>query len=371
MRLILTVNAGFNLVNFRAGLIAALIADGHELVALVPPSPQDARLRAMGMAVEALPMDAKGMNPVADLALMARMRRAFRQIRPDAVLSWTIKNNLYGALAARPLGVPTLPNVTGLGTAFLGGGLTTRLVERLYRHAFGDPPVVFFQNDDDRALFEARGLVRPEQAHGLPGSGVDLRRFGLTPLPESGPRFLMVSRLIHDKGVVEYVEAARHLARRHPRARCHLLGPRGAANRTAIDDATLDAWLADGVVTWHDAVEDVRPHMAAADVVVLPSYREGRPRILLEAAACGRPVVTTDVPGCRDAVRAGETGLLARVRDAGDLARAMAEMVEMGPDRRAEMGHAARAFAEDAFDERIVIDAYRTALAQVQAAAAP
>jgi len=374
MRLILTVNAGFNLVNFRAGLIAGLIADGHELVALVPPSDHDDALRAMGMAVEPLAMDARGMNPLADLALIARMRAAFRRLRPDAVLSWTIKTNLYGAMAAAPLGLPVIPNVSGLGTAFLGAGATTRLVEMLYRRAFRRLGAVFFQNGEDRDLFVGRGLVRGDQARLLPGSGVDLARFAPAPLPgseagsepEAGPAFLMVARVLRDKGAAEFAEAARLTRARHPGARFTLLGPMGAANRTAIPRATLDGWLAEGAMEWHDAVADVRPHLARADVVVLPSYREGMPRTLLEAAAMGRPAIATDVPGCRDAVAAGETGLLCAVRDAGDLARAMEEMIAMGPAARAAMGAAARRRAERLFDEARVIDAYRAALAALQ-----
>lgn len=363
MHLVLTVNAGFNLVNFRTGLIRALQADGHRLTALVPPSRHDDALRAMGLEVASLPMDPAGLNPLRDVGLLARMGAALRRLGPDAVLSWTIKNNLYAGLAGQALGMPVLPNVTGLGTAFLRGGTAARLAETLSRRAFARAPAVFFQNDDDRARFVARGLVAPARARALPGSGVDLARFAPAPLPDAGPRFLMVSRLIRDKGVAEYAEAARRLRATHPGARCAFVGPLAAANRGAVDAATLDRWRAEGAVAWHDAVDDVRPQLRAADVVVLPSYREGRPRTLIEAAAMGRPVVATDVPGCRDAVRAGETGLLAAPRDAGDLARAMAEMVEMGPARRAAMGRAARAFAEAAFDERIVIDAYRAALA--------
>lgn len=364
MHLVLTVNAGFNLVNFRAGLMRALLADGHRVTALVPPSEHDATLRGWGVETYPLEMDAKGASPVADYALMRRMRDAFRELRPDAVLSWTIKNNIYGALAARPLGIPVVPNVTGLGTAFLSSGLMARVAQGLYRRAFAKLPVVFFQNGDDRALFEQRRLVRSDQAVQLPGSGIDLTRFDVPPLPGT-PRFTMIARLLRDKGVAEYMEAAARVRIAHPEARFDLVGPLGVANRSAIDAPTLEGWLAEGHVSWHGALADVRPVIATSDVIVLPSYREGMPRTLLEGAAMGRPAVTTDVPGCRDAIVAEETGLLANVRDGADLARACTRMIALGAEGRARMGQAARARMEALFDERLVIDAYRKALADL------
>ncbi|MGR3433963.1 MAG: glycosyltransferase family 4 protein [Shimia sp.] len=369
MHLMLTANAGFNLVNFRAGLIRALAADGHRLTALVPPSDADAALRAMGLTVRPLPMDPKGTAPHRDLALTGRILRALRRDRPEALLSWTIKNNVYGGLAARATGVPLLPNVTGLGTAFLAGGPMTRVAEALHARAFRAAPVVFYQNRDDRALFEARGLARPAQGVLLPGSGVDTARFAPVPLPgdPDAPHFAMVARLLRDKGCAEFAAAAAQVAAAHPGARFTFVGPMGAANRSAIDRATLDGWLAQGAVGWAGSVEDVRPAIAGADCVVLPSYREGMPRALLEAAAMGRPVIATDVPGCRDALVPGETGLLARVRDAGDLARAMEAMIALGPAGRAAMGAAGRARIVAHFDEALVVAAYRRALAGMRA----
>lgn len=369
MKLLLTANTSFKLANFRAGLLRALREDGHELVALVPEDSHTETLHALGCRVRRLRMDNKGTSPLRDGALALRLWRVFAAERPDAICGFTIKNNIYGALAARRLGIPFLPNVTGLGTAFIHDGLVNRVVKRLYRRAFGPLPAVFFQNPDDRALFEAERMIRPDQVRMLPGSGIDLAAFAPAPLPGRGGglRFLLVARLLRDKGVNEFVEAARRLRAEGLNARFQLLGPLGAANQTAIDAGTLRGWVAEGVVEYLGETRDVRPFVAAAHCVVLPSYREGTPRTLLEAAAMARPIVTTDAPGCRETVLAERSGLLCRVRDARDLAAAMARIAAMDDAALTDMGRAGRAHVEARFDEALVIAAYRAALTEIAA----
>lgn len=364
MHIIVTANLSWNLWNFRRSLLSALLADGHRVTALAPPDDTSAELMAMGCRFIPLPMDSKGLSPVRDLALLARFTRVFRRERPDAVLGYTVKNNVYGALAARAVGIPFLPNVSGLGTAFLGRSWLQILVKRLYRAAFARVPVVFFQNEDDRELFTRERLVARERTQVLPGSGIDLAQFRPAPMPP-GPRvrFLLIARMLRDKGVGEFVDAARMVARDFPAAEFQLLGPAGAENRTAIDQRVIDGWVREGVVEHLGAAEDVRPYIAAADCVVLPSYREGAPRTLIEAAAMARPVIATRVPGCTAVVDDGMTGLLCAVRDAEDLARQMRAVIEMGPEARSEMGAAGRAKMEREYDERFVIAAYRERLA--------
>lgn len=367
MKLLLTVNVAWNFVNFRRALIEGLVADGHEVVALCPVDDTTARLEALGCRVVDLQMDSKGLSPIRDLNLMLRMREHFRRERPDVVLSYTIKNNVYGAIAARPLGIPVIPNVTGLGTAFLSGRGLAWFVTRLYRLAFQRLKRVAFQNTDDRDLFLRRRIVRPDQVMMVPGSGIDLNRFQPAPLPEPGQplKFLLIGRLLRDKGVLEYVEAARMLKARGVNARFQLLGAVDAVNRTALDAATVAEWVEEGVVEHLGTTDDVRPVIADADCVVLPSYREGTPRTLLEAAAMARPCVATDVPGCRQVVEDGKTGLLCKVRDAQDLADKMADMVAMGADGRRDMGLAGRARVERYYDQALVLDAYRAAIAEL------
>jgi len=282
------------------------------------------------------------------------------------VLSFTIKNNLFGAMAARGTGTPFIPNVTGLGTAFLSGGALQTVAETLYRRAFAPLRVIFFQNEDDRDLFLRRRLARPDQARVLPGSGIDLTRFAAAPPPPPGapPVFLMIARLLRDKGVVEFVEAARRIRAHTPTARFQLLGAAGAENRTAIDAATVRAWVDEGVVEHLGVTPDVRPFIAAADCVVLPSYREGAPRTLIEAAAMGRPLIATDVPGCRAVVERDVTGFLCAPRDADSLAAAMRRFLDAPPEARTAMGRAGRAKMEREYDEALVVGAYRDAIAR-------
>lgn len=364
MHILLTVNAAWNILNFRRPLVEALQADGHRLTVLAPPDDAVEALRDLGCGFVPLEMDVKGLSPHRDLALVRRLRRHFRALAPDAILSFTIKNNIYGALAARGTGTPFIPNVTGLGTAFLSSGVLQRVAEALYRTAFRPLPVVFFQNADDRDLFLDRRLVRSEQARLLPGSGIDLDRFDATPLPGGEQvRFLMIARLLRDKGVMEYVEAARMLHAEGAPARFQLLGPLGAQNRTAISRETVAGWEREGIIDYLGESTDVRREIADADCVVLPSYyREGVPRSLLEASASCRPIITTDNVGCRDVVEDDRTGFLCEVRSPSSLADACRRMIAAGSAGRKAMGEAGRAKMLREFDQRFVVDAYRQAL---------
>ncbi|MCB1311199.1 MAG: glycosyltransferase family 4 protein [Sedimentitalea sp.] len=361
LHILLTVNSAWNAVNFRRALIAALLARGHRVTVLAPADAHAARLVEMGCRFVPLAMDNQGLSPLRDAFLWGRFIAQFRALRPDLVLGFTIKNNIYGAHVAARLGIPFLPNVTGLGTAFMGDGWLSRLAQTLYRQAFAAAPVVFFQNGDDRQLFLDRRLVRPGQVRMLPGSGIDLARFAPEPatMPGTGVRFLLIARLLRDKGVVEYAEAADRLRAAHPGARFQLLGALGAANRTAIDPGLLRGWVARGGIDYLGETDDVRPFIREADCIVLPSYREGTPRSLLEAGAMARPVIATAVPGCRDVVADGVTGLLCRAHDSADLARTMAEMIALGPARRCAMGAAGRRRIAAIYDEAHVVEAYR------------
>lgn len=365
MHVLITVNAAWNVWNFRQSLVARLLAEGHRVTILAPPDEAVPALERLGCRVLPLEMDVRGLNPLADLRLMLRFRAIFRRERPDIVFSFTIKNNIFGALAARAAAVPFVPNVTGLGTAFLSGGLLQRVAEGLYRRAFRKLPVVFFQNDEDCALFVGRGLVRPGQARVLPGSGIDLTRFVPSPMPADATQptvFLMVARLLRDKGVVEYVEAARAIRAVRADVRFQLLGPAGAENRTAIDMAEVQGWAAEGCIDYLGTTEDVRPFFRVASCAVLPSYREGAPRTLIEAAALGRPAIATDVPGCRAVVEDGVTGFLCAARDGESLAAAMRRFLDLPDEARAAMGAAARHRMERHYDEAIVMRAYLDAL---------
>jgi glycosyltransferase involved in cell wall biosynthesis len=364
MHVLMSVNAAWNIWNFRRPLVSALIADGHRVTVLAPHDSSVADLEKLDCRFIPLKISAKGLNPAEGLQLLRQFKRVFKAERPDVVLSYTIKNNIFGAMAARSRNIPFVPNVTGLGTAFLSGGLLLLIAKALYRHAFKYPPVVFFQNEDDRDLFLDNKLVKAQQARLLPGSGIDLERFAVAEYPEQSeaPVFLMIARLLLDKGVLEYVEAARQVQKQVPGARFQLLGATDSENRTAIDRDTVSAWEAEELVEYLGTTSDVRPHIAAAHCVVLPSYREGAPRTLIEAAAMARPLITTDVPGCRAVVTQGMSGFLCQVKSGESLARACLKFLAMPHTEQVEMGEAGRAKMEEEFDDAIVVGAYRTAI---------
>jgi len=361
-KLMISINSSWNFVNFRAGLIRGLQGAGYEVVTVAPPDDHVPRLRELGCRYVPLEMDNKGTHPGRDLLLLWRFWRLLRSERPDVYLGYTVKPNIYGSLAAHALGIPVINNVAGLGAVFIKHNWLTRLVKGLYRHALSRSAKVFFQNEDDRRLFTGSGLVRAEVTDRLPGSGIDLTRFSAVPLADptgrKGLRFLLIARMLWDKGVGEYVEAARRVRQHHHDAEFCLLGFLDVQNPAAIARAQMDEWVAEGVVRYLGTADDVRPHIAEADCVVLPSYREGVPRTLLEAAAMGRPIITTDAVGCREVVDDGVNGYLCKLRDVEDLAAKMEQMIGLSPDDRSRMGQMGRDKMEREFDEQIVIRKY-------------
>lgn len=362
---VLSSNSLWNITNFRAPVVRRLAYEGWSLVVAAPATEQERTAFTLPADVMPIVLKRSGLNPLRDIGLLLRYCRVLHEIRPAAYLGWTIKPNIYGALAARMAGVPAILNVSGLGTAFLGSGLLARFVGLLYRVAFARAHVIFFQNGDDRALFVERRLVRAEQARLLPGSGIDLDHYRQVPLPEGPPTFLLIARLLGDKGVREYVTAARMLREELPGVRFRLLGPIDSDNRSAVTQGEVDGWVTEGVVDYLGTADDVRSAIAAASVVVLPSYREGLPRTLLEAAAMGRPLIATDVPGCRDLVDEGVNGTLCAARNAGSLAEAMRRMAVFDPKTLGAMGRASRDKAECGYDERLIADAYVGALREL------
>ena len=367
-KILIALNTAWNLVNFRAGLIRALVAAGYEVVAVAPPDEYAARLPALGCRYVPLPMDNQGTHPGRDLLLLWRFYWLLRRERPAAFLGYTVKPNVYGSLAAHVLRIPVVNNIAGLGAVFIRNSPLTRVVRRLYRLALGRSARVFFQNEDDRRLFVEGGLVRSGVTDLVPGSGIDLGRFAPVPLPaaEGGRvRFLLIARMLWDKGLGEYVAAARRVRQRYPEAEFGLLGFLDVQNPAAISREQMQAWVDEGVVNYLGVASDVRPHIAAADCVVLPSYREGTPRTLLEAAAMGRPIITTDAVGCREVVADGVNGFLCQVRDADDLADKMEQMIGLSADERTEMGKRGREKVEREFDEQLVIDAYLRTIREI------
>lgn len=356
-RVLLLGSLAESLINFRGPLIAELARRGHEVIGCAPPGdPQiDQRLAALGATFHPLPMRRTGRNPFGDVAVLLRLVRLLRRLRPEVVLAYTVKPIVYGSFACMLTRIGRCNAiVTGLGWAFMpAAGLAHRavamLVRVLYRAALPANRVVFFQNPDDRDQFLAEGLLRDhDRAVVIPGSGVDLERFRPAPLPPGAPVFLLIARLLRDKGVREYADATRILRERHPQIRALLVGPFDP-HPDAIDPDEVDRWQRTSGIEYLGATEDVRPCLAAASVYVLPSYREGTPRTVLEAMAMGRAVVTTDTPGCRQTVIDGHNGFLVPPRDATSLARAMERFVT-DPGLAAVMGLRGRRKVELEYD---------------------
>jgi glycosyltransferase involved in cell wall biosynthesis len=353
-KLVLTHNtARYVFMHYRQ-LIARFVQEGIEVVCVVPTDPAVADIQALGARCVPYKVSRRGMNPLGELATLAALTRIFRRERPDAVFNFSIKPVIYGAFAARLAGVGRVFSmVTGLGYVFMNGGplrsLVRALVKLKYRVALGLCERVFFQNGDDRGMFVDRGLVGPEKTVVLNGSGIDTAEYAPEEEGAAEPgAFILVGRLLRDKGILEYAAAARRLRSRYPDARFRVLGPLDS-NPAAVDPRELQAWQAEGAIEYLGETDDVRPQLAKASVFVLPSYREGLPRATLEAMAMAKPVVTTDAPGCRETVVEGVNGFLVPVGDADALEAAMERFLR-SPELAESMGRAARRLAEERFD---------------------
>lgn len=362
MKVAIVANSAWYLQNFRLALARHLKARGHDIVFIAPADGYEARLQEAGFGFAPWSLASAGVNPFTELGAVLSLRRMLKAQGAQAVLAYTPKGNIYSGLALKGRPCRFLPNISGLGRAFIAPGPLTALVTRLYKHALSGADRVLFQNEDDRQAFVTQFRIVPEAlSMRLPGSGVDLQRFQPPARPvASGAsrRFLFVGRLLRDKGVGEFIEAARRIHADRPDCEFVMLGSSRSSNPAAISAEQLRQWLAEGFVRHVEQLDDVRDELCQADCVVLPSYREGVPRSLLEAAAMARPVITTDAPGCRDTVLDGQTGLLCEVRSAVALEQAMRRLLAMPAARWQAMGLEARRFVEAHFSEQRVLDTY-------------
>lgn len=347
------------LLLFRTEFIRKLVGRGMRVIALAPgfDPPGRERIRALGAEPFDLTLDRTGLSPLHDLRDVLQLTRLLRRLAPDAIIGYFIKPVIYGSLAAKLAGVPRrFALIAGLGYVFTRDGLRDGwrrkalrfAVSNLYRLALSLCDRVFFLNTDDRSHFVDAGLVGSKKAVLLPSEGIDLDRFSPAPPVTSPIRFLVIARLLREKGLVEFAEAARIVRERHPHVEFLLVG--GADPKpSSLSPALVESWVAEGVLDWKGYLEDVRPAIAMSSVYFLPSYREGKPVTTQEAMAMARPIITTDVPGCRDTVEDGVNGFLVPVRDSQALARAMIRFVD-APSLIAPMGAQSRRLAEQKFD---------------------
>ena len=366
MKIAIVINTSWNIYNFRMGLIRAFIREGHIIHAIAPKDEYSNRLIEEGCIYHDIRIDSSGTNPIKDLLLLFRFKKIYKSINPDCVLHFTIKPNIYGTLAARSINIPSISNVSGLGTVFLNKGISSVIAKHLYRVAFKYPKKVFFQNHEDLELFTHLNLVSTNITGVLPGSGIDVSKFRIhRKKSEEIFTFLLIARLLFDKGIEEYVEAARILKKEVTSVRFLLLGAIDTSHKRGIPEYKLNNWIEGNDIEYLGTTDDVEPIIHQADCVVLPSYREGTPRTLLEAACCGKPLIATDVPGCNRIVKDNYNGYLCASKNAIDLSDKMRKMVNLSNEDIEQMGIKSRLLVEENFDEKIVIENYKHALKEL------
>ena len=359
-KIAVVLNAAWNIYNFRLPLMRFLRDSGYDVIAIAPKDGYEERIKAEGFEFYDIELCPKGTNPIKDLKTVFALFGLYKKLQPVVVLHYTAKPNIYGNFAAFLANVPAVNTVTGLGTLFLSDSLSLKIGRFLYRLAFLSSAKVLFQNPDDMKLFFDTGLVKPEKTGLVHGSGIDESHFYYSKKEHSGSPFvfLLVARMLKDKGVLEFVEAARELKGKGYNAVFRLIGSAEAKNPTAIGIDEITEWEKEGVVEYMGQTDDVRSAIVESDCVVLPSYREGLPRTLLEAASMGRPMVATDAPGCRELVFDGVNGFLCKIKDSKDLSLAMEKMLLASDEERMAMGRYSREMICDKFSSLKIAEAY-------------
>ena len=360
---IICSNHAWTIYNFRMSLIRRLKAEGYKVIVLTEFDGYENQIGLEVDNIEPLFISRKGVNPFVDFFTIVDLVRLLIQFKPDILLTFTIKPVIYGSIAAKILKIQSVVMITGLGTAFITDNWITKVVKQLYRFALSSVSVVFFQNIDDRDIFVQHELVDKKVCRYTPGSGVDIDKFTHSALPNSPEiTFLLIARMLRDKGIGEFVEAAKTIKLKYSNARFQLLGPLGVQNRTAIKKHEVEAWKNEGFIEYLGETDDVTKFIEKASCIVLPSYREGTSRVLLEAAAMGRPLVATDVPGCREVVEDGVSGFLCKPRDYADLSQKIELMLKLPYESRQVMGARGREKIENEFRQEIVCDLYIDAI---------
>lgn len=362
---VITSNTSWYLYNFRKNTILALLKEGYRVVAVSPKDDYSQKLADLGAEYQHIEIDQGGTNPVKDVGTLFGFIRLYRKLRPNAVLNFTPKNNIYSTLAASLFGAKSVNNIAGLGMVFIKENITAKLARFLYKISQPKAHTIFFQNNEDKELFAKYKLAPLGITDRVPGSGVDLTRFSLSPSKDDGVvRFLLIARMLYDKGIGHYVEAARELKLKYgDKVEFGLLGFLDVKNPSAVSKAEMNTWVEEGIVNYLGTSDNVEAEIAKVDCMVLPSfYREGVPKSLLEACAMGKPIVTTDNVGCRETVDNGVNGYLCELRSTSSLVETLELMIKLSHGQRLLMGENSRIKVENEFDEQIVIKKYLQAV---------
>ena len=358
MRIAIVLNTSWNIYNFRAGLINHLSAQGHQVIAIAPVDGYTDKVRGLGCEFHPVKISGTGLNPLEDIGFLISLIKVFRRSKPDVILSYTIKPNIYGSVASACCSIPIICNVSGLGTVFLWKGALRWIGKRLYSFSFRFSDWIFFQNSDDQEEFLQLIKIRKTKTSVIPGSGIRTASYQPNYDSNQPPVFLFVGRLIIEKGIREFVEAARILGQDGVRARFWIAGSFDENHKRSIESHELEEWVSAGIVEYLGHVDGITDILNQVDSVVLPSYREGMSRTLLEGGAMGKPLITSDVAGCNHIVKDGVNGFLCEPKSGKSLAQKMKLFLALSHEERLEMGRNSRRIIEQEFDESRVIDLY-------------
>lgn len=354
MKILILGNSAGGTYNFRKELLQELIKRNHEVFLSVPNDDYVERIEALGCKVIITEFYRRGMNPKQEQILYKKYCKIIKEVKPDKILTYTIKPNIYGGIAARKLGIPQLANITGLGTSIEDGGLSSKLILSLYKFGLKAAKVVFFQNQSNLDFFINKKLVRGSAVL-LPGSGVNLQEFCYENYPEETGKtvLLIIGRMMKNKGTGEIIEAARIVRKTHPNVIFRFIG-------FADDDwqATIDSAVSEGIIEYPGNQTDVHTFIKNSHATLMASYHEGMSNVLLETASTGRPIIASDITGCKETFDEGISGIGFRIKDSGDIVRAIEEFLSLPYEKCAEMGKAGRAKVEKEFDRQIVVNKY-------------
>lgn len=365
MKIAFVANTCWNIYNFRKGLVHHFLSKGHEVIVLAPSDEYSDRIKSWGVKWIDTPLEGTGSNPFRDIGYLIRICTIFKKERPAVALSFTIKANIYASLASVFTSTKIICNVSGLGTVFLIAGVVGKLALYLYRIAFKFSSYIFFQNADDQELFTSKINVDDRKVGLLPGSGIDLNEYKpLSFKRKSETKFLMISRLIIEKGVREYAEAAKAFKDDHSVV-FTLIGKFDLEHARSIDQNELEKWVENGWIQYKPHSDDISRVIAEHDVIILPSYREGTPRTLLEGAAHARPLLASNVPGCKDVVRDGYNGFLFDSHSSAALISKIRLFLALSGSEKKKLGENSRKLVEEKFDEKLVVDAYEAAIHRI------
>ncbi|MCE7577993.1 glycosyltransferase family 4 protein [Aliivibrio fischeri] len=366
--IIISSNTSWYLYNFRKNTILSLIKEGFSITALAPRDDYSEKLELLGVTFIDISIEQGGTNPVKDIKTFIEFNKVYSSGQYDVVLNFTPKNNIYSTLAAKINNIKVINNIAGLGILFINESVTSKIARLLYKISQRSADKIFFQNEDDKKLFLEHNLANESITARLPGSGVDLSRFEVIPSQDDGVvRFLLIARMLYDKGIGHYVEAARALKAKYGNnVEFNLLGFLAVENPSAVSEVEMQSWVDEGIVNYLGVSDEVEKEIAKVDCMVLPSfYREGVPKSLLEAGAMGKPIVTTDNVGCRETVNDGVNGFLCVPRSTQSLIDKLELIIQMSHEERLTMGLKSREKIENEFDESIVINCYLDAIKEV------